>query len=64
MSEAQLSFSMNGHGIAHHRRKTKRVVKNGHATTELVLTELLNFFAAAGPRWRQEAVAPAACIRV
>ena len=42
MSKAQLSFSMNGYGVAYDQRKTKRVVKNGHATTELVLSASLD----------------------
>ncbi|MGH7980659.1 MAG: DNA methyltransferase [Limisphaerales bacterium] len=33
-----LTFNSNGTGIAHDPRRTKRVVKNGHATTELVLS--------------------------
>lgn len=38
----ELNFKLNGNGVAHDRRKTKRVVKNGHATNQLVLSASLD----------------------
>jgi predicted nucleic acid-binding protein len=43
---------------ASHSLGTVRIV-----TTEPILIELLNFFAAAGPRWRREALATVESIR-
>jgi len=44
--EREMRFSVNPNkhvnGVAHRRRKTKRVVKNGHATNDLVLSASLD----------------------
>jgi hypothetical protein len=38
----KLNFKSNGNGVAYGRRRTNRVVKNGHATTELILSAYVN----------------------
>jgi hypothetical protein len=46
VQEQKMKFSVipneRGNGVAHDRRKTKRVVKNGHPTNELVLSASLD----------------------
>ena len=38
----ELNFKLNGNAVAYDRGRTKRVVKNGHATNELVLSAYMD----------------------